>query len=232
MILFIPDALKLLLAHDRQIVKYYPYRDDSVSFFECWLIVEDYNEQNRPENAAANIKLFSVDEAVEVVGILDQPNKLIFSDNEVFFFSGVNVIPLENNQISVSTSSTTAKLESAKIQNVREYNDFEFNLLRLGEYVDPRIRIVSAKEGRGFELLTKLIIFTAKEDIIFTAKEDIIFTAKEDIIFTAKEARIFTAKENIMMFNIVSGASLGMAELPIPGHRNQAGNYSVGMEII
>ena len=132
--LFIPDALKLLLIHDRQEVKFFPYRENDNISIDCIFIVQDYNEKNRPENAAANIKLFSIDQATTVHGILDQPGMIIFSDNEVFYFSGVNTIAIENNQVSVSVKKTTAKAQNSTIQNVNEYNDFEFNLINLADY--------------------------------------------------------------------------------------------------
>jgi len=137
MTLFIPDALKLLLIHDRQLVTFYPYANNQSYSFDCWLIVEDYNELNRPENAAAKIQLFSRLPNDEVLGILDQPYALVFQDGEEFYLSGVNVIPIENNQITVKTKSKTAKFDNATINNAWQYNNFAFNLINLGGYIEP-----------------------------------------------------------------------------------------------
>jgi len=143
MTLFIPDALKLLLIHDRQIVTFYPYTNNQSYSFDCWLIVEDYNELNRPENAAAKIQLFSRFPNDEVLGILDQPYSLVFQDGETFYFNGVNTIAVENNQIAVKTKSKTAKFDNATINNAWQYNDFEFNVINLGSYnpIIPKVYI-------------------------------------------------------------------------------------------
>lgn len=149
----IPQYLKLLLNHDGEKIKFYPYEFDDVYYIDCWFIAKQFNSLNADFNQDINIKLLSIDYLDSVIDTLSNLNKFEFLNGEIFYLSNAKVIPILNNQSEQTIKSATAKLSNAIVKNTYEYSDFEFNILDLKDYPEKK---GSAPMGAGSntELLT------------------------------------------------------------------------------
>lgn len=153
------DWIYKILAHDGEIIQFFPYQNLFYKSVFCWMIVEPFFLENRLDLQGVNIKLYSTKSInnEDINSNIMDFDRIVFFDNTEINLKN-NCVIIEAEKIKTIENNTTAKVDGGLIQNINQYGYYEFNLISKVDFGVEHLPPIGRVSGKYISVNGKMLV--------------------------------------------------------------------------